>query len=187
MDALIVSESKPIFTAIAQTLRTLGEYNFIHAVSGSQARIICLDRTVDIVIVDKVADDNAVELSKHLAEKKEAGVILLTDLASYEETAHNLEQHGIIVLSKPLNKALFNMAIRITNAVNYRVRGYVDKAMTLEKKISEIKLVNRAKLVLMERLKYSEEKAHRHIEKTAMDMRVDRRTVAMNILKTYDN
>ena len=59
------------------------------------------------------------------------------------------------------------------------------KAESLEEKMEEIRLVNRAKWLLIEQLKMTEPDAHRYIEKTAMDRCVTKRTVAETIIKTY--
>ena len=48
--------------------------------------------------------------------------------------------------------------------------------------MEEIRLVNRAKWLLIEQLKMTEAEAHRHIEKQAMDRCVTRRAVAEDIL-----
>ena len=50
-----------------------------------------------------------------------------------------------------------------------------------------MKIVNRAKSMLMQYLNLTEEQAHRHIQKQAMDLRKTQRTVAEDILKTYQN
>ena len=52
-------------------------------------------------------------------------------------------------------------------------------------KIQEIRLVNRAKWALIQCLGMTEEAAHRHIEKQAMDERISRREVAMRVLSVY--
>lgn len=59
------------------------------------------------------------------------------------------------------------------------------KTATLEEKMAEIRLVNRAKWVLIEQLKMTENEAHKFIERQAMDRCVTRRTIAENILATY--
>ena len=56
----------------------------------------------------------------------------------------------------------------------------------LLKKLDDMRLINRAKLVLMQNMGFTEEQAHKHIEKRAMDMRRTRAEVAMDILKTYE-
>ena len=54
-----------------------------------------------------------------------------------------------------------------------------------EEKMKEIRLVNRAKWVLIDELKMSEADAHRYIEKQAMDRCVSRRKIAEEIISTY--
>ncbi len=51
--------------------------------------------------------------------------------------------------------------------------------------MDEIRLVNRAKWLLISELHMSEPEAHRYIEKQAMDLCVRRRNVAEEIIKTY--
>jgi response regulator NasT len=56
----------------------------------------------------------------------------------------------------------------------------------LKQQIKDLKFIDRAKLVLITYLKITEPEAHRFIEKQAMDQRITRREVCMNILKKYD-
>ncbi|MFA6841361.1 MAG: ANTAR domain-containing protein, partial [Sphaerochaetaceae bacterium] len=56
----------------------------------------------------------------------------------------------------------------------------------LQRKIEEIKLVDRAKWALIQYLHMNEQQAHRYIEKQAMDLRQSRRDVAERIIKTYE-
>ena len=50
----------------------------------------------------------------------------------------------------------------------------------------EIRLVDRAKCVLIQVLSMTEPQAHRYLEKEAMDRRVTRREVAEQVLRTYE-
>ena len=61
------------------------------------------------------------------------------------------------------------------------------KFETLEDKMDEIRLVNRAKWILIEYLKMTEGEAHRFVEKQAMNMRITKRAAAENIIRTYEN
>ena len=56
----------------------------------------------------------------------------------------------------------------------------------LKNKIRDIKLIDRAKLTLIQYLNMSEEESHRYIEKQAMDRRITKVEVAKNILKIYE-
>ena len=68
-----------------------------------------------------------------------------------------------------------------------RMQSFESRVESLETRMEEIKIVNRAKLILVERLKMSEPEAHRFIEKSAMDRCVKKREIAENIIKTYEN
>ena len=57
---------------------------------------------------------------------------------------------------------------------------------SLKEKIEEIRIVNRAKCLLIEQLKMTEPEAHRYIEREAMDSRRTRREVAQAILRMYE-
>ena len=67
-----------------------------------------------------------------------------------------------------------------------RLRKSEKKALSIEEKMEEIRLVNRAKCLLIDELKMSEPDAHRYIEKQAMDRCVSKREVAEEIIKTYE-
>ena len=56
----------------------------------------------------------------------------------------------------------------------------------LQQKIEEMRLVDRAKCTLVQYLGLTEPQAHRYLEKQAMDMRMTRREVAEEILRTYE-
>ena len=57
----------------------------------------------------------------------------------------------------------------------------------LKLKLDELKIVQRAKNMLMENLDMTESEAHRFIEKQAMDMRTTKYEVANSVIKTYTN
>ena len=57
--------------------------------------------------------------------------------------------------------------------------------MKLEEKIDEIRLVTRAKLILMENLNMTEDEAHKYITHEAMDRCISKREVANTILNTW--
>ena len=59
------------------------------------------------------------------------------------------------------------------------------KTLSLEEKMQEIRIVNRAKWVLITELKMTETDAHRYIEKQAMDRCVSKKEIAEEIIKTY--
>ena len=60
-----------------------------------------------------------------------------------------------------------------------------EETTKLKGKLKELKLVDRAKWILIDQLKMSETQAHKYIEKQAMDRCVKREEIAENIIRTY--
>ena len=57
--------------------------------------------------------------------------------------------------------------------------------LTVDEKIEELRLVNRAKWLLIECLHMTEPDAHRYITRQAMEQRTGKREIAENIIRTY--
>ena len=103
----------------------------------------------------------------------------------YDDVYAKVMEHGVMVLPTPTSTQMVAQTLRILCAARERLRRMEEKQATVEEKIEEIRAVNRAKWLLIERLGMTEAEAHRYIEKQAMDLRQPRREVAENIIKTY--
>ena len=66
-----------------------------------------------------------------------------------------------------------------------KLRKTEKKTLSIEEKMEEIRIVNRAKWLLISELKMDEQRAHRYIEKQAMDQCVSKKVIAEEIIKTY--
>ena len=75
--------------------------------------------------------------------------------------------------------------IAVMCSVRERLRRIKKKTVSLEEKMEEIRLVNRAKWALIKSCHMTEENAHRYIQKQAMDLCLSKKETAENILKTY--
>ena len=87
----------------------------------------------------------------------------------------DFQEFMIMPVSAPTFKEAIRMeTLRLLCITRERLRGMEKKAVTLQEKMEEIRLVNRAKWLLIEELKMTEQEAHRYIEKQAMDRCVQR-------------
>lgn len=91
----------------------------------------------------------------------------------------------MLTLSRPLSASLFQQSLSLIYATRERVKRVEKENIDLRAKIEEIRIVDRAKCVLIACLKMSEPEAHNYIEKQAMDTRMTKCKVAEKILKTY--
>ena len=82
---------------------------------------------------------------------------------------------------------MFSKAVRLTEAMRNRLGGVKKENVKLRKKIDDIRIINRAKCILMEYLSMTEPQAHKYLERQAMDLRITKIEVAKRLLSTYEN
>ena len=92
----------------------------------------------------------------------------------------------MLTLAKPTAPQAVYQAMRLLVATRARLSAMEKKAETLAAKMEEIRVVNRAKWILIARFQMDEAAAHRYIEKQAMDTHRTRREVAQGILMAYE-
>lgn len=185
---LIVASTAGSTTFLTEVLSEYRAQEVATVQSGGQARRFLLDRTAELVVINApLPDETGVELALDIAREGLTQVILLLKGERYELTSERLEEGGVLVLQKPLNRAVFWSALKLATAAYHRLRRAQGEAQRLRTQIEDIRLVDRAKWMLVSHLGLSEAQAHKTIEKRAMDMRVTKREVAEGILRTYRN
>ena len=181
---LLVSSTQKSQTMLAQFLASCGiKGQPVMAASGSEARRALLGGLFDIVLVNTpLSDEFGHERAQNAARETAAGVILLAKAEQADAVSEAVEADGVFVLSKPLNRALFFQALRMVRAIHVRLDGLQRENQRLQNRIQDIRLVDRAKCLLIELRGMTEPEAHAYIEKQAMDTRKSKRQVAEEIL-----
>ena len=183
---LIVTASERFTDSIMPLLPMTDYWPVQTASSVAEARRWLADTEFDLVLINTpLPDDFGMHLAIDICTGSGAGVLLLVKNDHYNEIYSKVVRYGVITLSKPTNRQMVAQNLRILCATRERIRQMQAKQATVEEKIKEIRLVNRAKWLLIECLNMTEAEAHRYIEKQAMDLRISRREAAENIIKTY--
>ena len=183
---LIVTASERFTDSIMPLLPMTDYWPVQTASSVAEARRWLADTEFDIVLINTpLPDDFGMHLAIDICTGSGAGVLLLVKNDHYNEIYSKVVRYGVITLSKPTNRQMVAQNLRILCATRERIRQMQAKQATVEEKIKEIRLVNRAKWLLIECLNMTEAEAHRYIEKQAMDLRISRWEAAENIIKTY--
>ncbi len=152
----------------------------------TSARRCLLENSFDIVIINTPLPDSfGTRLALDACENSSAGVLLLVKAEHYSDINARVSPYGILVLSKPTPIQMITQSLLLLCGTRERLRKMEQKTASIEEKMEEIRIVNRAKWLLIEQLKMTEKEAHRYIEKQAMDRCVTRRIVAEKILATY--
>ncbi|MBC8585481.1 ANTAR domain-containing response regulator [Youxingia wuxianensis] len=184
---LIASSSQKGGELLAGLLKAAGYTpKYTLAFSGSEARRALVDNDFDLVIINTpLSDEFGNELSTCASDT--SGVILIVKNEIADEVSSRVENYGVLVVAKPVGRAVFFQAVKLLNAAHQRLQGLKNENERLQSKIEEIRLVDRAKCALIQYLDMTEPQAHRYIEKQAMDMRTTKREIALGILSNYEN
>ena len=183
---LIVGANDKTFALLSQLLQSRSYEMPLRSGTAGEARRMLLETSADIVIINApLRDEFGTQLAQNLADDNLA-VILLVPGESYDQVCYKVEDDGVLTLGKPLSGQALQTAIRLATALRAKLQKLDKKNQALQEKMQDIRTVNRAKWLLMEQLRMTENEAHYYIEKQAMDMRLSRREVAENIIRSYD-
>ncbi len=163
-------------------------YKILPTVSTSNiAKRTLLESLVDILIVDNHAGETRlIRVSKEL-NRENLITFLFVSKSDYSDAFAQTQKYGIALLEKPTSAIHITSAINIASAISTKFKKAESDREKLKSKLDEIKTVSRAKILLIENEGYTEEKAHRFIEKKAMDRCVKSYEVAQEIISSYKN
>lgn len=186
---LMVSSSEKGEAMLLELLKSASYTQIDIARNGGEARRFISQHTPhELVIINApLSDEFGHDLAIMMTESSDAGVIMLVKTDYADEVSHRVENAGVFVVPKPLSRPFFFQALKLVSASRKRIQNLQTENIKLQTKIEEIRLVNRAKYVLMQYLNLTEPQAHRYIEKQAMDMRRTRQEIAESILETYES
>lgn len=183
---LVVSSTESFGTSMAPLLPPTDYYPVVYARSSAEAQRLLAENSYDIVIINTpLSDDFGLRLASYVSSNTTAGVLLLVKSDRYTETSAKVLSYGVLTLPKPTSSQMITQTLGVLCATRERLRQMEEKQLSVEQKMEEIRLVNRAKWLLIETLGMSESDAHRYIEKQAMDLRISKAQVAKNIIHTY--
>ncbi|MCL2002627.1 MAG: ANTAR domain-containing protein [Oscillospiraceae bacterium] len=186
--ALIVSCTEKSTVYITELLNAASVKHIAVLPSCGEARRLLLERDFDLVIINApLRDESGESLSRHIASKSLSQVILVVKSEFFEAVSAVCEGDGVLTVSKPVNRAVFWSALTLAKAACGRLRRIQAENARLKQKIEDIRVIDRAKCILISFMSMSEQDAHRYIEKQAMDMRATKRVIAEGILKTYES
>ena len=183
---LVVSASEKFNQAIPDifTSSFFSPINYVTSITTAKRAVA--ERSFDLVIVNSpLPDDSGIRFAIDTVASYDTVVLFLARAEQYSDTFDRLAEHGIFLMQRPVSVSAFRLAAEWMISARERIRKTERKATSIEEKMNEIRLVNRAKWLLISELKMTEPDAHRFIEKQAMDRCVPKRRVAEEIINTY--
>lgn len=183
---LVVSAAEKLNIALSDILPE-SRYQPIKIVSSvNEGKRVWSERSYDFVIINSpLPDDAGIRFAIDLGNAKGTVVLLCVRAELHDVIRERVSEYGVFTLSKPLSRPVLSLALNWMASTRERLRKLEKKTLSVEEKMEEIRLFNRAKWLLISELKMDEPQAHHYIEKQAMDRCISKKEVAEEIIKTY--
>ncbi|MBE6816635.1 MAG: ANTAR domain-containing protein [Ruminococcaceae bacterium] len=183
---LVVSSTDNFNHAVAAMLPKASFQPVINVSTVTRARRTVAERNFDFVIINApVGGDLGMHFAIDCSISHHALVLLLVPNEIHGDVYSKVAEHGVFTLQKPMNKATMENALRWLLTAKRKLSGAETKSTKMEDKMEEIRLVNKAKWLLISNEGLLEPEAHRFLEKEAMDRCVTKRVVAAEIIRKY--
>ena len=184
---LLVSASEKMNVSLTALLPEKIYYPLTVVSSVSEAQRRINEQAYDLVIVNApLPDDLGRKFAIDVTTENDAVTMLIVRAELYDETYDRVAEYGVMTLSKPTNAVMIKQTLDFMRATRERLYRMQKKTVSLEDKMAEIRLVNKAKWILIESRGFTEAQAHKYIEKNAMDLGLTRREVAQTILQASE-
>lgn len=184
--AVIAAASEDIKASLSSMCAEAGITD-ITVTDGGSLRELFAEHSYDIALLVLPFEDRfGAETAAFLSKSYDTRTIAFVPSKVYDDVCEKLARSGILILPKSSQRALIINALRNAVHTKEKLDELKEEKQTLAEMVNEIKLVNRAKCVLIEYLRISEKEAHRQMQKRAMDQRITLSEVAADILKTYE-
>ncbi|MBR5347836.1 MAG: ANTAR domain-containing protein [Lachnospiraceae bacterium] len=184
---LIVSSSEQFETLIRKGL-PLRRFSSVECCKNSaSARRFILERYVDLVIVNlPLQDEPGLDFVLDISEQCNASVLIVTPSDMFEEVLDRVTDKGMLVIPRPVSVNRIIQGLRLLIAVQNRYHRFERELASVREKTEELRIVSRAKILLVQKRGLSEDDAHRFIGKFAMDCGVSRKIAAERIIEDLE-
>ena len=182
---VLVAEDEAIIRLdLAEMLREAGYDVVGQAGDGEQALEMARTLRPDIVIMDvKMPVMDGISAAEEIGKERICPVVMLTAFSQTELVERARDAGVMAYVVKPFTRGDVTPAIDIALSRWAELKTLEDEVADLGERLETRKAVDRAKGILMARLKISEADAFRWIQKTAMDLRLSMRQVAEGVVR----
>ena len=177
---IVVAEDEAIIRVdLAEMLVEAGYAVVGQAADGQQAVEMATELRPDLVIMDvKMPVLDGISAAEQIGKERLCPVVMLTAFSQTELVERARDAGVMAYVVKPFSAADLTPAIDIALSRWAEVKELEAEVADLGERLATRKAVDRAKGILMSRLKITEAEAFRWIQKTAMDRRMGMREVA---------
>lgn len=130
--------------------------------------------------------NSVTNLASYACQNTLSGVLMLVKADLADTVSERVEQDGVVVVTKPISRAVFYQSLHLVNSVRHRIYALQKENRQLRQRLEDLRVISRAKCLLIAEKHMSEDEAHSYIEKKAMDFRQSKRDIADEIIRSFD-
>ncbi|MDE6776092.1 MAG: ANTAR domain-containing protein [Ruminococcus sp.] len=183
-NVIVISSSSSAAESLSAFIKESFHCQVTIAETARRAReILSKSRGFELVLINSpLSDEAGIELAEYASEITAASCLVLIKSDNYEKVSPRADRGDIILVAKPFSKQLLHQVIKAVNISIRRSYALYEETVRLERKIEDIKLIDKAKFRLMQYRNMTEDEAHSYIEQYAMKNRKKKTIAASEII-----
>ncbi|MDD6278212.1 MAG: ANTAR domain-containing protein [Oscillospiraceae bacterium] len=183
-NVIIVSGNKSASESLSDFFTESFQCNPRHAESASHAySIFESGAEFELAVVNApLPDESGMRLCEYISDNTSAFCMLIVKSENAARLSDFADKNNIVLVPRPFSKASLYQSVKLIEISLRRYFKLYQEAARLEQKIDEVRRIDKAKFMLMEYKKMSEQQAHSFIEKYAMNIRKKKSLAAYEII-----
>lgn len=180
---LVVEDESIVLLDITIMLKDAGYDVVGHARDGEKAVELAHALQPDLVLMDiKMPKMNGLKASEVISNTFQIPVLLLTAFSQREYIDEAKRANIIGYLVKPITEANLIPAVEIALLQAANAKKYQERNAQLDETLTNRKVIEKAKGIIMKRKKVTEETAYKKLRRLSMDKQLSMETVARMII-----
>lgn len=180
---LVVEDESIVLLDITIMLKDAGYDVVGHARDGEKAVELAHALQPDLVLMDiKMPKMNGLKASEVISNTFQIPVLLLTAFSQREYIDEAKRANIVGFLVKPITEANLIPAVEIALLQAANVKKYQERNAQLDETLTNRKVIEKAKGIIMKRKKVTEETAYKKLRRLSMDKQLSMETVARMII-----
>jgi response regulator NasT len=166
---IAIADDEPDMLEYFQTiLPRMGHRVVAIASTGRELVVKCRESPPDLLIVDvRMPEMDGLDAASEICRRHQLPVIVISAYHDAELIERASESHILAYLIKPIKQADLEAAIVIARAKFHQFQALRHEASSLRQALSDRKIIERAKGILMKRASVDEEESFRRLQKLA--------------------